>query len=276
MVRIEDGVIEALEDRARQIRRHVVESIYHARSGHPGGSLSATDVITALYFDVMQHRADDPAWEDRDHFILSKGHAAPALYAALALNGYFPVEDLNTLRKLDSHLQGHPDMRKTPGVDASTGSLGQGISIAGGIAAAARIDGRESHVYSMMGDGELEEGQGWDAALFAAHNGLDNLVGIVDRNRLQIDGCTEDIMCIEPLPAKWKAFGWGVIEIDGHNMREILSALYQARDHGDKPTVIIANTIKGKGVSFMENSLNFHGKAPNEEEYHQAMEELGG
>lgn len=276
MVRIEDGVIESLEDRARQIRRHVVESIYHARSGHPGGSLSATDIITALYFDVMEHNPEDPSWEDRDFFVLSKGHAAPAQYAALALCGYFPVEDLNTLRKLDSHLQGHPDMLKTPGVEASTGSLGQGISIAGGIAAAMKIDGKESHVYSMMGDGELEEGQVWEAALFAAHNNLDNLVGIVDRNRLQIDGCTEDVMCLEPLPAKWKAFGWGVIEIDGHNMREILSALYQARDQADKPTVIISNTIKGKGVSFMENSLNFHGKAPNEEEYHRAMEELGG
>ncbi len=275
MVRIEDGVIEALEERARQIRRHIVESIYHAKSGHPGGSLSATDVITALYFDVMEHRPEDPSWEDRDYFVLSKGHAAPAQYAALALNGYFPVEDLNTLRKLDSHLQGHPDMLKTPGVEASTGSLGQGISIAAGIAAAMKIDGKDGHVYSMMGDGELEEGQVWEAALFAAHNGLDNLVGIVDRNRLQIDGCTEDVMCLEPLPAKWKAFGWHVIEIDGHNMREILSALYQARDQADKPTVIISNTIKGKGISFMENSLNFHGKAPNEEEYHRAMEELG-
>lgn len=275
MVNVEDGVINALQEKARIIRRHVVESIFHAGSGHPGGSLSATDVITALYFHVMKHDPANPHWPGRDYFVLSKGHAAPALYAALAESGYFPVEDLRSLRKIDSHLQGHPDMLKTPGVEASTGSLGQGLSIGCGIASSLRIDGRDNHVFVMMGDGELEEGQVWEAALFAAHYRLDNLIAIIDRNRLQIDGCTEDVMCLEPLADKWGAFHWDVTEIDGHDMREIVEALIRARDKAEGPTVIISNTIKGKGVSFMENSLKFHGKAPNEEEYRLALEELG-
>ncbi|MCI0497644.1 MAG: transketolase [Thermoplasmata archaeon] len=274
MVRVDEGVVTALEERAKRIRRHVVESIFHAGSGHPGGSLSAADALTALFFHVMRHDPAKPDMPGRDHFVLSKGHAAPALYAVLAESGYFPVEDLVTLRKIDSHLQGHPDRLKTPGVEASTGSLGQGLSIACGIAAALKIDGDGGHVFTLMGDGELEEGQIWEAALFASHYGLDNLIGIVDRNRLQIDGCTEDIMCIEPLPAKWKAFLWDVIEVDGHDMRALVSALVRARDHADVPTIIVANTVKGKGVSFMENSLNFHGKAPNRTEFERAMEEL--
>ena len=261
---------------ANRLRRLTIEMICRAGTGHPGGSLSIAEILAALYFSVLRIDPARPDWGDRDRFVLSKGHAAPVYYAALMERGYFQEETLRTYGEINSILQGHPDMLKTPGVEASTGSLGQGISIACGIAAAKKIDGRDSHVFSMMGDGELEEGQVWEAALFAAHNKLDNLVGIIDRNRLQIDGCTEDVMCLEPLPAKWKAFGWGVIEIDGHNMREIVSGLIQARDQADKPTVIISNTIKGKGVSFMENSLNFHGKAPNEEEYHRAMEELGG
>lgn len=250
--------------------------IYEAGSGHPGGSLSATDVITALYFHVLNIDPKNPTWKDRDRFVLSKGHACPAWYAALAEKGFFPVEELNTLRKTGSRLQGHPDMRKTPGVEASTGSEGQGLSVGIGMALAAKLDRRSYRVYVMVGDGENDCGQTWEAAMAASFYKLDNVCAIVDRNLMQLDGPTEQIMSLEPLPDKWKAFGWHVIDIDGHSFKEILKAFDKAKTIKGKPTVIIARTLKGKGVSFMEGAVGFHGKAPNEEEYEQAMIELGG
>jgi transketolase len=249
--------------------------IHVAGSGHPGGSLSATDIMTALYFKHMNVRPAEPKWEDRDRFVLSKGHAAPALYACLAEAGYFSTDSLSTLRQIGSKLQGHPDMRKTPGVEASTGSEGQGLSMGIGMALAGKLDRKQYRVYVMLGDGELDCGQIWEAAMSAAFFKVDNLVAIVDRNKLQLDGPTESIMSLEPLPDKWKAFGWHVIEANGHDFRDILSALDQAREIKGKPTVIIAHTVKGKGVSFMEGAVGFHGKAPNKEQYDQAMKELG-
>lgn len=270
----QEGDIQVLEDMARKVRRHIIEMIYAAGSGHPGGSLSAADVMVALYFKVMEHDPNDPKWVDRDRFLLSKGHAAPALYACLAECGYFPREDLMTLRKIGSHLQGHPDMRKTPGIEASTGSEGQGLSMGIGMALAAKLDRKKYHIYVMLGDGELNCGQIWEAAMCASTFKCDNLIAVVDRNKLQLDGPTEKIISLEPLGDKWKAFGWNVIEVEGHNFRDILTAFSKAKEKKGQPTVIIAHTVKGKGVSFMEGAVGFHGKAPNEEEYELAMKEL--
>jgi transketolase len=264
-----------LETKANLIRRHIIKMTFTAQSGHPGGSLSYTDVITALFFKVMRHRPEDPQWEDRDKFVLSKGHAAPAYYSALAESGYFPVEDLLTIRKLGSHLQGHPCSVKTPGVEMSTGSLGQGLSVANGMALAAKLDRKLTRIYCLMGDGELQEGQNWEAAMLASHYKLDNLTAFVDRNKMQIDGPTEQVMSLEPLADKWRAFGWNVIEINGHDMRQILEACEKAKQTTGKPTVIICHTTKGKGVSFMEGAVAFHGKAPNQDEYRIALKELG-
>jgi transketolase len=264
-----------LESKANLIRRHIIKMTFTAQSGHPGGSLSYTDVITALFFKVMKHRPDNPSWEDRDKFVLSKGHAAPAYYAALAESGYFPVDELITLRKLGSHLQGHPCRMKTPGVEISTGSLGQGLSVANGMALAAKLDRKPTRIFCLLGDGELQEGQNWEAAMLASHYKLDNITAFVDRNKMQIDGPTEQIMSLEPLGDKWRAFGWNVIEINGHDMRQILEACEKATQVMGKPTMIIAHTIKGKGVSFMEGAIAFHGKAPNADEYRIALKELG-
>jgi len=263
-----------LEKMAKQLRRHVIQMIATAGSGHPGGSLSAADIVTALYFKVMRHDPKNLQWPDRDRFVLSKGHAAPILYAALAECGYFPVEELATLRKLGSRLQGHTDRTLTPGVEMSAGSLGQGLSFGIGIALASKLDKRDYHVYVLLGDGECEEGQVWEAAMSAPHFQLDNLTAIVDQNGIQLDGRCCDIMGIEPLADKWRAFNWHVIEIDGHDMSQVLQALKEAGNIKGKPTVIIAHTVKGKGVSFMENNVDFHGKAPNAQETEIALKEL--
>ncbi len=268
--------IKELEEIARKIRIHIVKSTHAAGSGHPGGSLSATDIITTLYFEVMDHKPEEPKWELRDRFVLSKGHAAPALYGALAESGYFPVDELMTLRQMGSRLQGHPDMRKTPGIDVSTGSLGQGLSIACGMALAARLDRRAYRVFAICGDGEMQSGQIWEAAMFAAHQKLDNLIVFVDRNNLQIDGATEDVVSIEPLVSKWEAFGWHVQEINGHDIEDIVHSIDEAEKVHGRPSVIIAHTTKGKGVPFMEGSLAFHGKAADDEQLKIALEALGG
>jgi len=269
-----DLSISELEKMAKQLRRHVITMIATAGSGHPGGSLSAADIVTVLYFKVMRHDPKNPQWPDRDRFVLSKGHAAPILYAALAECGYFPVEELSTLRKLGSRLQGHTDRTLTPGVEMSAGSLGQGLSYGIGMALAGRLDKLNYQVYVILGDGECDEGQVWEAAMFAPHHGVDNLTAIVDHNDLQFDGRVCDIMGLEPLTDKWRAFNWHVLEINGHDMGEILKALKKAREIKGKPTVIIAHTIKGKGVSFMEGNVDFHGKAPSPQETEQALKEL--
>jgi len=269
-----DLSIPELEKMAKQLRRDVITMIATAGSGHPGGSLSAADIVTALYFKVMKHNPKDPRWPERDRFVLSKGHAAPILYAALAECGYFPVEELSTLRKLGSRLQGHTDRTLTPGVEMSAGSLGQGLSYATGIAIASKLDKKDYQIYVLLGDGECEEGQIWEAAMSVPHFGIDNLTAIVDNNGIQLDGRCCDIMAVEPFAAKWRAFNWNVLEIDGHDMREILKALAQAKEKKGQPTVIIAHTIKGKGVSFMEGNVDFHGKAPNTEQTAQALKEL--
>jgi len=269
-----DLSVPDLEKMAKQLRRHVITMIATAGSGHPGGSLSAADIVTALYFKVMRHDPNNLQWPDRDRFILSKGHAAPILYAALAECGYFPVEELSTLRKLGSRLQGHTDRTLTPGVEMSAGSLGQGLSYGIGIALAGKLDKRDYHVYVLLGDGECEEGQIWEAAMLAPHFQTDNLTAIVDHNGLQLDGRCCDIMGIEPLADKWRAFNWHVIEIDGHDIKQVLQALKEAREIKGKPTAIIAHTVKGKGVSFMENNVDFHGKAPNAQQTEQALKEL--
>jgi len=258
----------------KKLRRHIITMTATAGSGHPGGSLSAADIVTALYFKIMRYDPHNPRWEDRDRFILSKGHAAPVLYAALAESGYFPVEELNTLRKSGSRLQGHADRNLTPGVEMSSGSLGQGLSFATGTALAARLDRRDCRIYVLLSDGECEEGQTWEAALSAGQFKLDNLTAVVDRNRQQLDGWTRDIMNIEPLAGKWRAFGWHTIETNGHNLKKILAAFEKAKTIKGKPAVIIAHTIKGKGVSFIENNLDFHGKAPTAEEAERALKEL--
>ncbi len=276
MVAYPTDLIAELERKANLIRTHVIRMTRSAGSGHPGGSLSSSDIISALFFKVMNHRPSDPNWEDRDRFVLSKGHAAPAYYAALAESGYLPIEELLTLRKLNSRLQGHPSKNKLPGVEMSTGSLGQGLSVANGMALAAKLDRKTYRIYCICGDGEMQSGQIWEAAMLGAHFELDNVTAFVDRNMLQIDGPTEKIMSVEPLADKWKAFGWHVIEIDGHDMRQILDACDRAKDTRSKPTMVIAHTVKGKGVSFMENALSFHGKPPNEEEAKKALKELGG
>ena len=266
--------IKRLENIARETRKWVIKMTHAAGSGHPGGSLSATDIITVLYFHSMNHRPSDPKWPDRDRFVLSKGHAAPALYAILAQAGYFSMDELLNLRKLGSILQGHPDMKRTPGVEASTGSEGQGLSMGIGMALGGRLDRKFYRVYVMVGDGELNCGQTWEAAMSAAHFKVDNLTVFVDANGLQLDGPTLQIMNTEPIGFKWKSFGWHVIEIDGHDIKEIIRAIEESKKIEGIPTVIIANTIKGKGVSFMEGAVEFHGKAPNDEQYEIAMKEL--
>jgi transketolase len=263
-----------LEEMAKKLRRHVITMIATAGSGHPGGSLSAADIMTALYFKVLRHDPRNPQWSERDRFVLSKGHAAPILYAALAEAGYFPVAELATLRKLDSRLQGHADRKFTPGVEMSAGSLGMGLSFAIGVALASRLDSKTYRTYVLLSDGECEEGQTWEAALSAAHFKPDNLTAIVDCNGIQLSGWTRDIMNLEPFIQKWQAFGWHTIHIDGHDLDQILSACQGAEKIKNKPTVIIARTIKGKGVSFMENNVAFHGKAPTWEEAERALKEL--
>ncbi len=266
--------VEELERKAEEIRRNILGMLIESGSGHPGGSLSATDIVTTLYFSEMDVDPDNPNWPDRDRFVLSKGHAAPVLYAVLAQRGFFPVEDLKSLRKIDSYLQGHPDMKKTPGVDMTTGSLGQGISAAVGMALAGKIDEKGYRVFALLGDGELQEGQVWEAAMLAGHKGLDNLIGIVDNNRIQLAGKTEEILEVLPLVEKFEAFGWYVIEINGHEIEEILAALKEANDVEGKPVMIVANTVKGKGVSFMEDNPAWHGKTPDEEKAKIALSEL--
>ncbi len=265
-----------LEEIAKRIRISVIEETYAAGSGHPGGSLSIADLLSYLYFAEMRIDPADPCKADRDRFVLSKGHTAPALYAALAERGYFPKSDLLTLRKLDSYLQGHPDMKGTPGVDMSTGSLGLGISAACGMALAGKYRGADYRVYTILGDGESEEGQVWEAAMFAAHYRLDNLVAVLDLNGLQIDGRITEVMNPTPHDTKFAAFGWNVLQIDAHNFAEMEAAFASARACKGKPTVILAHSVKGKGVSFMENEVDWHGKAPGKEEYAQAMAELKG
>lgn len=268
-------LIQNLEEKARLIRQDIIVMTGAAKSGHPGGSLSAADIMAALYFHVMRYDPKNPKWPDRDRFVLSKGHACPVLYAALAEAGFYPKEEIITFRHIDSRLQGHPDMKKLPGVEFSTGSLGQGLSGAAGMALAGKLDKRDYRVFALIGDGESEEGQIWEAAMSSVHYGLDNLTAITDFNGLQIDGPNCEVMNITPLPDKWRAFGWHVIEIDGHNFVEILDALSPEAKVPGKPTMIIAHTIKGKGVSFMENQCDWHGKAPNEEQVKQALAELG-
>lgn len=272
MMDLQSDDIRKLKDKATIIRRHVIRMVHSAGSGHPGGSLSCIDILVALYFHVMKH---DPQKKDaeRDRFILSKGHAAPALFATLAESGYFPISKLESLRKNGGYLQGHPDS-SIPGVEVSSGSLGQGLSAANGIALAARLDGTPSRIFVLLGDGECDEGQIWEAAMLSAHYKLDNLVAIVDRNGLQIDGQTEKVMSLEPFSKKWRSFGWHVIQIDGNNIEEIIKAFHETENIIGKPTVIIAHTFKGKGVSFMEWINAFHGKAPTEEEMIRALEEL--
>jgi transketolase len=268
-----ESKIKELEEKARQIRRLIIQMLAQAGSGHPGGSLSSTDLITVLFFQVLRHKPNDPEWPDRDRFHLSKGHCCPLWYAELASAGYFPQEKLLTLRRMGSMLQGHPD-RRTPGVNVASGSLGQGLSVALGMSLAARIDKKDYRVYVLMGDGEIQEGNIWEAAMAAAHFKCDNLCAILDYNGFQIDGKVKDIMNLEPIAAKWQAFGWQTIEIDGHNIKEILAAYDQAKTVKGKPTIIIARTIKGKGVSFMENVVDFHGRSPTKEETEKALKEL--
>ncbi len=266
--------ISFLKEKAKEIRKSIVSMITEAKSGHPGGSLSATDILTVLYFSEMNIDPANPKMEERDRFVLSKGHAAPAIYATLAERGYFSKDELLTLRKFGSRLQGHPDMKKLPGIEISTGSLGQGLSVANGMALNAKIFNENYRTYIVLGDGEVQEGQIWEAAMTAAHYKLDNLCAFLDSNNLQIDGNVTEIMGVEPLDKKWEAFGWNVIKIDGHNFEEILSALEKAKECKDKPTMILAKTVKGKGVSFMENVCGFHGVAPTAEELEKALAEL--
>lgn len=266
--------IEELKEIAKKIRLGIIESVYSGKSGHPGGSLSIADIMSVLYFYEMNIDPENPKDENRDRLVLSKGHCAPALYSALANRGFFDVEELKTLRNIDGRLQGHPDMKKIPGVDMTTGSLGQGLSSANGMAVAGKLDNKDYRVYCILGDGEIEEGQIWEAAMAACKYKLDNLCVIVDNNNLQIDGTIEEVMSSYPIDEKFRSFGFQVINIDGHNIQEIIDAFDVARNIKEKPTCIIAKTIKGKGVSFMENQVDWHGKAPNEEQYRQAINEI--
>jgi transketolase len=259
---------------AKQMRREVIEMITQAKSGHPGGSLSATDILVTLFFDVMNHDPANPKWKDRDRFILSKGHCCPILYAVMAECGYCPKDQLNTLRKLGSIYQGHPDVRFLPALEASTGSLGEGISLAIGMGLAARLDQSPSRVYVVVGDGEIQEGQIWEAAMFGGNNGVDNVCAILDYNGIQLDGFVKDIMALEPIAEKWRAFGWHVIECKGHDISALQKAFAEAAATKDKPSILIAHTVKGKGVSFMENNPKFHGTAPTREEADKALQEL--
>ena len=263
-----------LEKMANEIRKDIVTAVHSAKSGHPGGSLSSADIFTYLYFEEMNVDPANPKWEDRDRFVLSKGHVAPGLYSTLAEKGYFPKEDLKTLRHTGSYLQGHPDMKHIPGIDMSSGSLGQGVSVAVGMAAAGKYDKKDYRVYTLTGDGEIQEGQIWEAAMWAGHRKLDNLVVIVDNNNLQIDGSVEDVCSPYPIDKKFEAFNFHVINIDGNDFDLIRAAFKEARETKGMPTAIIAKTVKGKGVSFMENAAGWHGKAPNDEEYEIAMADL--
>jgi transketolase len=267
---------ENLRSISQKVRADVLRATTEAGSGHPGGSLSATDILVTLYWRVLKHDPKNPKWADRDRFILSKGHAAPALYTVLAERGYFPKEELHNLRVHGSMLQGHPDATRTPGVEVSSGSLGNGLSISSGIASAFKIDGKASRVYCLLGDGECDEGLVWEAAMFAAHRKLDNLTAIMDRNGLQIDGPTEKVIALEPVVDKWKAFGWNVIRVNGHDHDKLLAAFEEAKKTTGKPTVIVADTVKGKGVSFMEGVVGFHGKACTLPELETACKELEG
>ncbi len=266
--------LKEMEAIAKRLRRHIISMTGKAGSGHPGGSLSAVEIVTALYFKVLRHKPQDPCWSDRDRFILSKGHAAPLLYAVLAECGYLPVEELSSLRQLDSRLQGHTDCVVTPGVEMSAGALGQGLSFAIGVALAGRLNSQGYRVHVLLGDGECDEGQVWEAAMAAAHFKVDNLVAIVDNNGQQLDGWNRDVMSLDPFGQKWQAFGWQVIEVDGHDLAHLIGAFDQTKLVRGQPTVIIAHTIKGKGVSFMENNPDFHGKAPDAAQMDKALKEL--
>ena len=263
-----------LQSICKIVRRHIVEMTGEAKSGHPGGSLSAVEILVTLFFDVMRHDPRNPNWPERDRFILSKGHGCPALYSVMAECGYTPVDQLKTLRKLGSIYQGHPDKRFIPAIEVSTGSLGQGLSVALGMGAAARLNGSPSRAYVVLGDGEIQEGQIWEAALFGAFHKIDNVAAIVDYNKIQLDGFVKDIMELEPLSDKWRTFGWHVIELDGHSIPALQSAFAEAASIKGRPTVLVANTVKGKGVSFMENNPKFHGSAPTREECAKALQEL--
>lgn len=271
---IESSRLEGFQSKAKSVRRNIVEMVYSAKSGHPGGSLSITDVLVALYFSELNVDINNPKSEDRDRLVLSKGHCSPALYSVLAEKGFIPKEDLKTFRKIDSYLQGHPDMKKIPGVDMTSGSLGQGLSVSNGMAISGKLDNKDYRVYCILGDGEIEEGQVWEAAMSSSHYKLDNLCVIVDNNNLQIDGKIEDVMNPHPIDKKFESFGFNVLTIDGHNFNEILEAFEKAKSVKGKPTAIIAKTTKGKGVSYMEDNAGWHGKAPSEEEYNLAMNEL--
>ena len=266
--------IEDLQLKAKKIRKNIVSMVHSAKSGHPGGSLSITDVLTVLYFKELRIDVNNPKDENRDRLVLSKGHCSPALYAVLSEKGFIPQNDLTSFRKIDSYLQGHPDMKKIPGVDMTSGSLGQGLSVSNGMALAAKLDNKDYRVYCILGDGEIEEGQIWEAAMTSSQYKLDNVCVIVDNNNLQIDGTIDEVMSSKPIDEKFKSFGFNVIQIDGHDYNQISEALEKAKECKGKPTAIIAKTIKGKGVSLMENQVGWHGKAPNDEEYQKIMEEL--
>lgn len=267
------GRVQELEAMARELRRDIVHAIFSAGSGHPGGSLSELEILISLYFHAMRHNPAEPSWPSRDRLVLSKGHASPGLYAVLARAGYIAKEELGTFRRLESRLQGHAHPM-TPGVEMNSGSLGMGLSFALGCALAARLDGKDYLVYALLGDGECDEGEVWEAAMAAAHHKANNLVAIVDRNRIQNDRFTDDVMALEPLAKKWRSFGWRVLETDGHHFPSLLETIDKARTRRIRPTMIIAHTVKGKGVSFMENNPAFHGRAPNQAEFEQAMKEL--
>jgi len=271
---MDDYNIKEFKEKSKEIRKNIIEMVHSAKSGHPGGALSITDILTVLYFYELNINEKNPKDENRDRLILSKGHSSPALYAVLAERGFFPKEDLKSFRKIDSFLQGHPDMNKIPGVDMSSGSLGQGLSVSNGMALSAKLDNKDYRVYCILGDGEINEGQIWEAAMTSSHYKLDNLCVIIDYNGLQIDGKTKDVMNTEPLDKKFESFGFNCINIDGHNYEEIINAFKMAKNTKERPTVIIAKTIKGKGISFMENEVSWHGKAPNDEQYRLALSEL--
>ena len=271
---MDNSKLKQLKITSAKVRRHIIDAVYNASSGHPGGSLGIADILTVLYNEILNIDPSNPKMENRDRFVLSKGHCSPALYGILAEKGYFPKEEILKFRKIDSYLQGHPDSKKVPGVDASTGSLGHGISVACGMAISAKLDKKDFRVYTVLGDGELEEGQVWEAAMFAAHYKLDNLIAFVDFNGLQIDGDITKVMSPLPIDEKFKAFGWNVLYIDAHNYEQIISAIEEAKLFKGKPTMILATSIKGKGVSFMEGQASWHGSAPNKEQYEQAVAEL--
>lgn len=271
---IDQRKLDSLKEKALEIRREIVTMVHRANSGHVGGSLGATEMVVALYYHIMNHRPKDPKWADRDRFILSKGHCTPVIYAVLADCGYFPKEDLKMFRRPGSHLQGHPAQHKTPGVDASTGTLGLGISTGVGMALGAKLKKQNHYYYILCGDGEIQEGQVWEAAMFANKYKLDNIVGFVDRNFLQTDGNSEMVMPLEPLKPKWESFGWRVYEIDGNDFNQIIDTIGKAKKEKGKPVMIIAKTVKGKGVSFMENEVSWHGTPPGKEDFDRAIKEL--